>query len=104
MVDCSHGNSRKDPTNQPGVARSLADQIRGGSRAISGVMIESHLVGGRQNCVPGKPLVYGQSITDACLAWDATVPVLHDLAAAVRERREAQPISAGAHPARAARP
>jgi 3-deoxy-7-phosphoheptulonate synthase len=99
MVDCSHGNSRKDPTRQPAVARDLADQIRAGARAISGVMIESHLVGGRQDRQPGKSLVYGQSITDACLAWEATVPVLEDLAAAVRARREARPVAA-----RAARP
>jgi 3-deoxy-7-phosphoheptulonate synthase len=99
MVDCSHGNSRKDPTRQPAVARDLADQIRAGSRAVSGVMIESHLVGGRQDRQPGKSLVYGQSITDACLAWEATVPVLEDLAAAVRARREARPVAA-----RAARP
>jgi 3-deoxy-7-phosphoheptulonate synthase len=96
MVDCSHGNSRKDPANQPAVARNLADQIRAGSRAISGVMIESHLVGGRQNCVPDKPLVYGQSITDACLAWDATVPLLRDLASAVLARRALQPVAARA--------
>jgi 3-deoxy-7-phosphoheptulonate synthase len=87
MVDCSHGNSRKDPSRQPAVVRELAEQMRAGSRAVSGVMIESHLVGGRQDCVPGKPLVYGQSITDACLAWDATVPALEELASAVRARR-----------------
>ena len=96
MVDCSHGNSRKDPTRQPAVARDLADQIRAGSRAVSGVMIESHLVGGRQDRQPGQPLVYGQSITDACLAWEATVPVLEDLAAAVRARRESRPVAARA--------
>jgi 3-deoxy-7-phosphoheptulonate synthase len=99
MVDCSHGNSRKDPTRQPAVARDLGGQIRAGSRAISGLMIESHLVGGRQDRLPGLPLVYGQSITDACLAWDATVPVLQELASAVRARREARPVAA-----RAARP
>jgi len=87
MVDCSHGNSRKDPERQPAVVRDLAEQIRGGSRAISGVMVESHLVCGRQDRVPGKALTYGQSITDACLAWDATVPALEELAAAVRARR-----------------
>ena len=87
MVDCSHGNSRKDPRNQPGVARDLATQLRDGSRAIIGLMIESHLVGGRQNCEPGQPLTYGQSITDACLSWDETLPVLEDLAQAVRASR-----------------
>ena len=96
MVDCSHGNSRKDPLRQPSVVGDIAGQIAGGSRAVSGVMIESHLVGGRQECVPGKPLVYGQSITDACLAWDATVPLLHELASAVRARRAAQPMAVAA--------
>jgi len=87
MVDCSHGNSRKDPLRQPLVAHDLAGQIAAGSRAISGLMIESHLVQGRQNPVPGCPLVYGQSITDSCLGWDDTIPVLDELAAAVRTRR-----------------
>ena len=87
MIDCSHGNSRKDPANQPAVVRDIADQLRGKGAPVFGVMIESHLVGGRQDCVPGQPLVYGQSITDACLAWSDTVPVLRDLAAAVRARR-----------------
>ncbi len=89
MVDCSHGNSRKDPTRQPAVAREIADQIRAGGRALAGVMIESHLIGGRQNAAPGQELTYGQSITDACLAWPDTIPVLQDLAAAVRTRRDA---------------
>ena len=87
MIDCSHGNSRKDPKNQPAVAQDIADQIRGGSRVVTGVMIESHLVGGRQDRAPGRSLTYGQSITDACLSWDETVPTLHTLAAAVRARR-----------------
>jgi len=87
MVDCSHGNSRKDPRNQPAVAHDLAEQVKAGSRSIIGLMIESHLVGGRQNCEPGKPLTYGQSITDACLAWEETLPVLEELAGAVRASR-----------------
>ncbi|HVU53328.1 MAG TPA: 3-deoxy-7-phosphoheptulonate synthase [Polyangia bacterium] len=90
MIDCSHGNSRKDPANQPDVVRDVAAQVRGAGRAASpvfGVMIESHLVGGRQDCVPGTPLVYGQSITDACLAWSDTLPALRELAEAVRARR-----------------
>ncbi len=87
MVDCSHGNSRKDPCQQPLVAADLATQIADGSRAIMGVMLESHLVEGQQACQPGQPLVYGQSITDACLGWDDTVAVLDRLAAAVRARR-----------------
>jgi 3-deoxy-7-phosphoheptulonate synthase len=88
MVDCSHGNSRKDPARQPAVAHDIAEQIRSGSRAVAGVMIESHLVGGRQDPAPGRKLVHGQSITDACLAWPDTVPVLRDLADAVRARRK----------------
>jgi 3-deoxy-7-phosphoheptulonate synthase len=88
MVDCSHGNSGKDHTRQPAVARALAAQIAEGARHVFGVMIESHLVGGRQDVRPGQPLVYGQSITDACLGWDDTLPVLDDLAKAVRARRE----------------
>jgi 3-deoxy-7-phosphoheptulonate synthase len=93
MVDCSHGNSKKDPKLQPAVARDLAAQLRAGGAkpaTVFGVMIESHLVGGRQDCVPGKSLVYGQSITDACLAWSDTLPVLHELADAVRARRAAR--------------
>jgi 3-deoxy-7-phosphoheptulonate synthase len=88
MIDCSHGNSRKDPARQPTVARDLAGQIRGDGRAIVGVMIESHLVAGRQDPVPGGTLTYGQSITDACLGWPDTVPVLRALAEAVRARRK----------------
>jgi 3-deoxy-7-phosphoheptulonate synthase len=88
MIDCSHGNSGKDPRRQPEVAAEVGRQITGGSRAIVGVMIESHLVGGRQDQVAGgPPLNYGQSITDACLAWDDTVPVLERLAESVRVRR-----------------
>jgi 3-deoxy-7-phosphoheptulonate synthase len=88
MVDCSHGNSNKDHRNQPSVARALADQIAQGNHSITGVMIESHLVEGRQEAKPGQSLAHGQSITDACINWDDTVPVLENLAAAVRARRE----------------
>jgi 3-deoxy-7-phosphoheptulonate synthase len=88
MVDCSHGNSGKDHMRQPAVARDLAGQIAGGSHHVFGVMLEGHLVGGRQDVRPGHPLVHGQSITDACLGWDDTVPVLDDLAKGVRARRE----------------
>ena len=87
MVDCSHANSGKRHENQPKVAEALAAQIAAGSRAITGVMLESFLVAGRQEPVAGQPLTYGQSITDACLAWDSTLPVLRSLAAAVRSRR-----------------
>lgn len=89
MIDCSHGNSSKDPTRQPLVAREIAEQVAAGSPHIAGVMIESHLVEGRQIHAPGRPLVYGQSITDACISWEATVPVLEELALAVRQRRRA---------------
>jgi 3-deoxy-7-phosphoheptulonate synthase len=87
MVDCSHGNSSKDYRRQPEVAADVARQLVGGSGTIFGVMMESHLVAGRQDLKPGCTLTYGQSITDACLGWDETVPVLHQLAGAVRARR-----------------
>jgi 3-deoxy-7-phosphoheptulonate synthase len=87
MIDCSHGNSGKDHTRQPGVAEAVARQVEQGSQNILGVMIESHLVGGRQSYSPDTDLEYGQSITDACLGWDDTVPVLERLALAVEKRR-----------------
>jgi len=87
MIDCSHGNSRKDYRRQPQVAREIAEQVAAGSETICGVMLESHLVEGRQNYEPGKPLVYGQSITDACISWESTVPLLELLADAVARRR-----------------
>ena len=87
MIDTSHSNSSKKHENQILVAHDIAGQISGGIDRIIGVMIESHLVAGRQDLVPGKPLTYGQSITDACIAWEDSVPVLDALAAAVRERR-----------------
>jgi 3-deoxy-7-phosphoheptulonate synthase len=87
MIDASHANSRKDPTNQLGVATAIGAQLAAGEARIVGVMIESHLNGGRQDLVPGKALAYGQSITDACLSWEQTVPALETLAQAVRARR-----------------
>jgi len=89
IVDCSHGNSGKDYRKQPEVAACLADQIAGGSLAICGVMLESHLVEGNQ-AIPDDPkrLRYGQSVTDACIGWDETMSVLERLAAAVRMRRK----------------
>jgi 3-deoxy-7-phosphoheptulonate synthase len=87
LVDCSHGNSGKRHDQQPIVAANLAEQVAAGERAIIGTMIESHLVGGAQKHEPGKPLTYGQSITDACLAFDETVPVLEKLAQAAAARR-----------------
>jgi len=87
MIDASHANSLKRHENQPRVAEDVAAQIEGGEDRIVGVMVESHLVGGRQDLTPGKPLVYGQSITDACLDWATSLGVLDRLAAAVRARR-----------------
>ena len=89
MVDTSHGNSDKDFRRQPVAAHDLAEQIAHGENAIFGVMMESFLVDGRQNLIDREHLIYGQSITDACLGWDATVPVLHELAEGVRARRRA---------------
>jgi 3-deoxy-7-phosphoheptulonate synthase len=89
MIDCSHGNSRKDYRMQPQVARDVAAQVAAGSPVICGLMLESHLVEGRQDLVAGEPLTYGQSITDACIAWEETVPILETLADAVRRRRAA---------------
>jgi 3-deoxy-7-phosphoheptulonate synthase len=89
MVDCSHANSRKQHEKQVEVARDVASQVRRGDRHIMGVMIESHLVAGRQDLQPDRKLTYGQSITDACIDWDSSVPVLEQLAEAVRERRGA---------------
>jgi 3-deoxy-7-phosphoheptulonate synthase len=87
MIDCSHANSGKDHTRQPAVCRDVAGQIAEGNRNIIGVMLESNLVAGAQKLVPGKPLVYGQSITDACMGWDETLELLAGLARAVRSGR-----------------
>jgi len=87
VVDVSHANSGKKPENQPAVVADVAGQIAGGETRIGGVMIESHLVAGRQDLKPGQALVYGQSITDGCIDWDDTVAALEALAGAVRERR-----------------
>lgn len=88
MIDCSHGNSGKDPERQPAVVHDLCEQIAAGSNAICGVMLESHLKAGKQSHTDETPLVYGQSITDACMSWEMTAPLLEDLAAAVRQRRQ----------------
>lgn len=87
VVDASHDNSGKDHERQPAVAREIGDQVAAGQAGIVGVMLESHLVAGRQDTVPGIPLVYGQSITDACMGWETTRDVLHDLARSVVARR-----------------
>jgi 3-deoxy-7-phosphoheptulonate synthase len=90
MIDVSHANSAKKPENQPKVAADVAGQVAAGDERIIGVMIESNLVAGRQDVVPGKPLVYGQSITDGCIDWATTETVLHGLAGAVEWRRSAR--------------
>ncbi len=86
MVDCSHANSGKDPGRQPAVAADLAAQLAAGETAISAVMIESNLLGGTQD-YQHRPLIHGRSITDACLSWEQTLPVLATLAEAVKARR-----------------
>jgi 3-deoxy-7-phosphoheptulonate synthase len=87
MIDASHANSSKKPENQPAVLADVGAQIAAGDRRIIGIMAESNLVAGRQDLVPGKALVYGQSITDGCIDWDTTVDVLDNLAEAVEQRR-----------------
>ncbi|UCE32232.1 MAG: 3-deoxy-7-phosphoheptulonate synthase [Burkholderiales bacterium] len=87
MIDASHGNSQKNHDNQLKVLAAIGDQLRAGESRIFGVMIESHLIAGRQDLVPDRTLVHGQSITDACLGWEQTVQGLEGLAEAVRERR-----------------
>jgi 3-deoxy-7-phosphoheptulonate synthase len=92
MVDCSHANSSKQHQKQMDVARDIASQIEGGSRSVFGVMIESHIEAGAQKFTAGKDdvnaLVYGQSITDACLGWDDSVQTLDILSQAVRKARQ----------------
>ena len=87
MIDFSHANSLKQCQRQLIVGDDVAQQIASGDQRIMGVMIESHLKAGSQKVVEGQPLVYGQSITDGCLSWDDTVPLLRELAEAVRKRR-----------------
>jgi 3-deoxy-7-phosphoheptulonate synthase len=87
VVDASHGNSGKDPDRQVIAAGEIADQVAAGGRAIVGIMLESFIVAGRQDLESGGELVYGQSITDACLDWDRTALILDRLAGAVEARR-----------------
>jgi 3-deoxy-7-phosphoheptulonate synthase len=87
VIDASHGNSSKDHRNQPAAAHVIGAQVAAGNPAIVGVMLESFLVEGRQDHDAGKQLVYGQSITDACIDWDSTSEVLDQLADSVRLRR-----------------
>jgi 3-deoxy-7-phosphoheptulonate synthase len=87
MIDCSHANSNKDHTRQPLVCRNVVGQIADNAQRIFGVMLESNLVAGKQELGKSKVLVYGKSITDACIGWDETVNLLRELAAAVRASR-----------------
>ena len=87
MIDCSHGNSQRDPRRQAIVAGDISAQLASGSSRILGVMLESHLLAGRQDAVPGATLRYGQSITDACIGIEETDEILRSLAAAVRQGR-----------------
>ena len=87
MIDCSHSNSQKMYQRQIDVAREIGRQVATGDDRVFGVMVESHLKAGRQDLVSGKPLVYGQSITDACIGWEESVPLLRNLADSVRQRR-----------------
>ncbi len=87
MIDFSHSNSSKQFERQIEVGHNVAGQIAVGDKRIFGVMVESHLKGGRQDLVPGKELVYGQSITDGCISWEDTVPLLDAMAEGVRARR-----------------
>ena len=87
MIDASHANSSKKPENQVPVCDDIAAQVAAGDDRIVGVMVESHLVGGRQDLIAGKELTYGQSITDGCIDWESSLQVLEGLAAAVKQRR-----------------
>src|SRR4051812_43168464 len=91
MIDASHGNSSKDFRRQPVVVQSVAEQVSAGETGIFGMMLESFLVDGRQEFTDRATLAFGQSITDACMGWEMTAPVLHELAAAVRARRALRP-------------
>jgi len=90
MIDTSHGNSEKDYRRQPIVARDIGKQVAQGETGIVGLMMESFLVDGRQDLRDPARLVYGQSVTDACMGWETTVPVLRELADAVRQRRRSR--------------
>ena len=86
MIDCSHGNSNKDYRRQADVAASISQQVAGGSWQIFGAMLESNIVEGRQDYVPGRPAVYGQSITDACISLEQTEPLFEQFAKAQQAR------------------
>jgi 3-deoxy-7-phosphoheptulonate synthase len=82
MIDCSHGNSKEQYQHQAQVALTIAKQIQSGATSIFGIMLESNIVAGKQS-INNQPLIYGQSITDACLSWEETLPILENLATAV---------------------
>lgn len=88
MIDASHANSGKQPERQPHVVAEIAEQLETGEMRIQGVMVESHLVAGRQELIPERRLTYGQSITDGCIGWETSVEVLERLASAVKVRRK----------------
>ncbi|MDQ5847719.1 MAG: 3-deoxy-7-phosphoheptulonate synthase [Pseudomonadota bacterium] len=88
MIDCSHANAAKQYRRQMDVASDIAQQLAAGERRVVGVMVESHLVEGRQELEAGKPLTFGQSITDACLGWEDSAVLLGRLGEAVKERRK----------------
>ncbi len=86
MIDSSHANSNKDPYLQPMVIQNIAEQIKHGNRSIIGMMVESHLKGGRQDLTADlSQLEYGKSITDGCIDWDTTVKAMHDLRDAIKD-------------------
>jgi 3-deoxy-7-phosphoheptulonate synthase len=91
MIDVSHANSSKQHQRQITVAADVAAQIAAGDQRVTGIMIESHLEEGRQDIVSGQALKYGVSVTDACISMAQTVPVLEQLAGAVRTRRSVKP-------------
>ena len=91
MIDASHGNSSKDFRRQPIVASDVAKQIANGQTGISGIMLESFLVDGQQELDWSHDMVYGQSVTDACMGWEMLVPVLDELAAAVKKTTRNNP-------------
>jgi 3-deoxy-7-phosphoheptulonate synthase len=88
MIDCSHANAAKQFRRQVDVADDIGAQLAAGERRVVGVMVESHLVEGRQELEAGKPLTFGQSITDACLGWEDSAALLGRLGEAVKERRK----------------
>lgn len=90
MIDCSHGNSKKDHRRQAEVTQSVCEQVSAGNESICGVMLESNLVSGKQDLTSDEPLVYGKSITDACISWDETQGLLEQLAQATQQRRQQQ--------------